>query len=47
MNSTVVPQLYCPFIKDNGFHIGLWPHIYFLGTIVLVEHILIIYLTQN
>ena len=48
MNSTVIPQLYYP-INNEEFYIDIdtGPFIYFLGTVVFVEHIFIIYLTQN
>ena len=47
MNITVVPKLYCPIINDEVYHIDPWPYLYFIGTVVFVEHILFIYLTRN
>lgn len=46
MNSTVIQQLCYP-INNEEFYIDTRPFIYFLGTVVFVEHIFIIYLTQN
>ena len=47
MNSTVIPQLYYPIINNEKIYIDTGPFIYFLGTVIFVEHIFIIYLTQN
>ena len=45
MNITIIPQLHYLSTNDTEFHIDILPYLYFLGTMVLVEHILFIYLT--
>ena len=50
MNSTVISQMCYPIITNNNneeFYIDTGPYLYFIGTVIFLEHIFIIYLTQK